>query len=127
MAVAAANAVALCPDGNEGLPGNGHERAELRIGDLTALAPVEGVLELSRSRPRWPVTRRGARRRGAARGRCRVRMPKPSPRTMSSGPLTHQAESTTKRTVRTGAWKDGAMSISRPIEVEEGTHERGNK
>ena len=107
-AVAAANAVALWPDGNEGLSGRG------------ASEPSEGSSSGGRARSNAPLRRSEASEAAAtasaaapkASGRRLQRRSEHRPSPTSSGPLTHQADRITKSAVSQGCSKAGAASIT---------------
>ena len=108
MAVAAANAVALCPDGNEALSGSGTtdpSPGSASGGRARPNSSLSGATTSEAIRVAAPAARKasGARRRHTSQ---------PSPSATSNGPLTHHAESTTNIAVSTGCSNAGADSIN---------------
>ena len=109
IAVAAANAVALWPEGNDGL--SGMETSDPSPGSATGGRARSNVsLRTPTASDAAPAATAAAQK---ASGRRRRHRSEHKPRAINSGPLTHQADSTTKTDVSQGCSKAGAASTAR--------------
>ena len=118
-AVAAAKAVALCPEGNDGLSGSAVERSETRVGHRRARRRSKTSFRACATSEAAPVATAAATK---ASGRRRRHRSEQSPSPTSSGPFTHQAESTTNRPVSQRMLEGWSSVHERAVEVEQRSH-----